>query len=137
MPRPAKATRLDRLIAARDKHRGLLIAFEGPDGSGKTTQRKLLARWLDVSKKNWGGEAVRVNDASSASLDKLAGYAAPATAAAAAPAEAAPPPEKKSKWGAWGKWYTWVAAGGVVALVVGLLIAQNVGDDKLKIEVSK
>src|SRR5688572_27677019 len=28
------------------RHRGLLIAFEGPDGSGKTTQRKLLKTWL-------------------------------------------------------------------------------------------
>ena len=25
---------------------GLLIAFEGPDGSGKTTQRKLFKTWL-------------------------------------------------------------------------------------------
>jgi dTMP kinase len=38
---------LDRLISRRDKSRGLLIAFEGPDGSGKTTQRKLLERWLE------------------------------------------------------------------------------------------
>lgn len=37
---------LEKLIARRDKTRGLLIAFEGPDGSGKTTQRKLLSRWL-------------------------------------------------------------------------------------------
>jgi dTMP kinase len=28
------------------KRRGLLVAFEGPDGSGKTTQRKLLKNWL-------------------------------------------------------------------------------------------
>ncbi len=28
------------------KNGGLLIAFEGPDGSGKTTQRKLLNSWL-------------------------------------------------------------------------------------------
>jgi hypothetical protein len=57
---------------------------------------------------------------------------------AAGPAPAAPPPpEKKSKWGAWGKWYTWVAAGGVLALVAGLLIAQNVGDDNLKVQVTK
>src|SRR5256885_12509672 len=28
------------------RRRGLLIAFEGPDGSGKTTQRKLFRTWL-------------------------------------------------------------------------------------------
>src|SRR5436853_2544327 len=28
------------------KPRGLLVAFEGPDGSGKTTQRKLFKTWL-------------------------------------------------------------------------------------------
>ncbi len=37
---------LEQIIARRDKTRGLLIAFEGPDGSGKTTQRKLLRKWL-------------------------------------------------------------------------------------------
>src|SRR6188472_1758495 len=47
MPRPANARRLRKLIAEREKSRGLLIAFEGPDGSGKTTQRKLLERWLE------------------------------------------------------------------------------------------
>jgi dTMP kinase len=38
---------IQQLIARRDKSRGLLIAFEGPDGSGKTTQRKLLKTWLE------------------------------------------------------------------------------------------
>src|ERR1044071_7263807 len=33
-------------IRQRGKDRGLLIAFEGPDGSGKTTQRKLFKDWL-------------------------------------------------------------------------------------------
>ena len=47
MPRPVTARRLARLIARRDTSRGLLIAFEGPDGSGKTTQLKLLKRWLE------------------------------------------------------------------------------------------
>ncbi len=35
------------LLRARQDKRGLLIAFEGPDGSGKTTQRKLFTRWLE------------------------------------------------------------------------------------------
>jgi dTMP kinase len=57
------ARRLDKLIAERDKSRGLLIAFEGPDGSGKTTQRKLLKRWLesrnhDVVSTRWASSAL-------------------------------------------------------------------------------
>jgi dTMP kinase len=35
------------LLEEREAKRGLLIAFEGPDGSGKTTQRKLFTRWLE------------------------------------------------------------------------------------------
>src|SRR5436189_3155713 len=38
--------RLRNLIQSRQEKRGLLIAFEGPDGSGKTTQRKLFKSWL-------------------------------------------------------------------------------------------
>ena len=34
------------LLRRRDTTRGLLVAFEGPDGSGKTTQRKLFKTWL-------------------------------------------------------------------------------------------
>src|ERR1051326_4471511 len=33
-------------MAKRGRERGFLIAFEGPDGSGKTTQRKLFKDWL-------------------------------------------------------------------------------------------
>jgi dTMP kinase len=33
-------------FADRAGGRGLLVAFEGPDGSGKTTQRKLFKTWL-------------------------------------------------------------------------------------------
>src|SRR5438132_4337853 len=40
------ARRLCDQIQNRGKDRGLLIAFEGPDGSGKTTQRKLFKDWL-------------------------------------------------------------------------------------------
>jgi dTMP kinase len=58
---PLKSDRsaVDRMIARRDATRGLLIAFEGPDGSGKTTQRKLLKTWLQshaqpVVSTQWG-----------------------------------------------------------------------------------
>ena len=47
MARTPSARRIRKLIAERERSRGLLIAFEGPDGSGKTTQRKLLKRWLE------------------------------------------------------------------------------------------
>src|SRR5438128_11870482 len=40
------AKRLCEEIQRKGKDRGLLIAFEGPDGSGKTTQRKLFKDWL-------------------------------------------------------------------------------------------
>lgn len=46
MPR-SKSRSVKKLIASREQTRGLLIAFEGPDGSGKTTQLKLLKRWLE------------------------------------------------------------------------------------------
>jgi dTMP kinase len=39
-------TSLRALVRARERSRGLLIAFEGPDGAGKTTQRKLFKTWL-------------------------------------------------------------------------------------------
>jgi dTMP kinase len=45
------------------RRRGLLIAFEGPDGSGKTTQRKLFKAWLeseghDVITTKWNSSAL-------------------------------------------------------------------------------
>ena len=45
------------------KPRGLLVAFEGPDGSGKTTQRKLFKTWLqsegyDVVTTKWNSSAL-------------------------------------------------------------------------------
>jgi dTMP kinase len=38
--------RLRDLLHRQETRRGLLIAFEGPDGAGKTTQRKLFKEWL-------------------------------------------------------------------------------------------
>jgi dTMP kinase len=39
-------TSLRRMLRAHAKTRGLLIALDGPDGAGKTTQRRLLKTWL-------------------------------------------------------------------------------------------
>lgn len=47
MPAKKSDKTIARMIEAREASRGLLIAFEGPDGSGKTTQRKLITRWLE------------------------------------------------------------------------------------------
>src|SRR5687768_1671902 len=63
MPRPPHARRIKKLIAERDASRGLLIAVEGSDGCGKTTQRKLLKRWLesrnhDVVSTRWASSAL-------------------------------------------------------------------------------
>src|SRR6266516_2122058 len=41
-----RARRLCDQFQKKGRDRGLLIAFEGPDGSGKTTQRKLFKEWL-------------------------------------------------------------------------------------------
>lgn len=38
--------RLRDLLRRQESKRGFLVAFEGPDGSGKTTQRKLFKNWL-------------------------------------------------------------------------------------------
>src|SRR5437016_10933508 len=51
MPVNSAAVRLARRRARQhftdtSRKRGLLVAFEGPDGSGKTTQRKLFKTWL-------------------------------------------------------------------------------------------
>src|SRR5881396_721662 len=42
----AEERRLRELLRRHEKERGFLVAFEGPDGSGKTTQRKLFKTWL-------------------------------------------------------------------------------------------
>ncbi len=56
--RDAANRRLVELVRAQQEKRGLLIVFEGPEASGKTTQRKLFKTWLqseghDVVSTSW------------------------------------------------------------------------------------
>jgi dTMP kinase len=58
MPLPHTRRRARQHFADRTRRRGLLVAFEGPDGSGKTTQRKLFKTWMkaegyDVVSTKW------------------------------------------------------------------------------------
>ncbi|MCX6626100.1 MAG: dTMP kinase [Candidatus Solibacter sp.] len=43
---PAAERKFRELLRSQEKNRGFLIAFEGPDGAGKTTQRKLFKAWM-------------------------------------------------------------------------------------------
>ena len=121
------------LVAALAKELGaervLLVSLDKDAVSSKDV---LKARFVDVAKV----EAGVVVSLSMADLDKVAQLGAPTVTTSAAAVTKQTPVEapKKSKWG---KWYTWVAAGGVVLLVGGLLIAQNVGDDKFTVSVKK
>ena len=45
---PAVRQRAREHFQESGRQRGLLVAFEGPDGSGKTTQRKLFKTWLQA-----------------------------------------------------------------------------------------
>jgi hypothetical protein len=131
---PAEVAAIGRKVGAA---RVLALHPDGP---------KLIARWLDVSTGKWAPATIKVDATGTPAMERLAGYVAPRVEGGGEVAEAQPtpagvakvppPPKPKSKWGAWGKWYTWVAAGGVLALVAGLLIAQNVGSDSLKVEVT-
>jgi hypothetical protein len=123
---PKDVAAVGRRVGAR---RVLVLLPDGP--------KKLLGRWLEVDKAAWAPESARVDAGGAAAMETLAKYAAPKEQAGppggAVGVVAAQPPPKKSRLGAWGKWYTWVAAGGVVALVVGVLIASKVGDDSLTV----
>jgi hypothetical protein len=124
--RPADVAAVGRRVGAK---RVLVLLPDGP--------KKLLGRWLDVDKAKWADDSVRVDAGGGAAMERLAMYAAPKEPAGpplvAGAVSAQPAPSKKSRLGPWGKWYTWVAAGGIVALVVGVLIASKVGDDSLTV----
>ncbi len=135
VPEDRLPVRLDQLRQAHLDASPALVAALGKELGAERVllvsldKDKVKSRFVDVAK----GSAGTVVTVAPTELDKLASLGAPVPVPAVAAAKQAEAP-KKSKWG---KWYTWVAAGGVVLLVGGLLIAQNVGDDKFTVSVSK
>lgn len=64
---PENEERLRQLLHGQERKRGFLIAFEGPDGSGKTTQRRLFKKWLETD----GHEVISVKWADSPLVKSL------------------------------------------------------------------
>ncbi len=138
-PEDRLAVRLDQLRQAHLDASPALVAALGKELGAERVllvsydKDSVKARFVDVGKV----EAGAVATFAAAELDKLAQLGAPAGVTPAAAAATQKPPEAAPKKSKWGKWYTWVAAGGVVLLVGGLLIAQNVGSDKFTVSISK
>ena len=65
--KPTEDARLRELLHQQEAKRGFLISFAGPDGSGKTTQRKLFKKWLETA----GHQVVSTKWASSALIKPL------------------------------------------------------------------
>ena len=131
---------------------GRLLVFgpklrEGVPVAGES----LLARVYDFERRDWLGPTGEVAIGPPASqadalVAQLAGTAAPAAKLAVAPsavvapgakpATAPAPADKDKSTGsklpfAKTKWYTWVVAGGVAALIGGLLIAERFSSEKI------
>jgi hypothetical protein len=114
-------------------------------GGAPVPGERLRARLYDVTQRRWLGALTDVAAGAAAAQAKQiaaltggqgVGKAAPA------PAQAKAQPEKKT-FSFLGisfrktKWYTWVIAGGVAALIAGLLIAEQVGSDAVTVHASK
>lgn len=114
-------------------------------------EEPLVARIYDLDKKQWSSGksdvAIGPPPAQAGRILALLTVAAPpppavvAAKAGARPAGSTPEPAKPPEKAASGfklalgktKWYTWVIAGGVVALLAGILIADKVSSDKLTV----
>ncbi len=127
----------------------LLAVGPKPRSGPRTAEEALLARVYDLERKAWVGPISEIAAGAPAaqSLALIALCDLTASGSGSAPktepllpnqtTQSAKPagPAKKKSWLPFAntKWYTWVVAGGVVALIAGLLIAEKVSPEKLTV----
>lgn len=129
--------------------RRLIVIGPKERAGSPVAEEPLVARIYDLDRRQWtsGRSEVAIGPPATQAgrVFALLSVAGPAAApagqpkAVAAAASAAKPPEKEKPASgfklAFGKtkWYTWVIAGGVVALLAGILIADKVSSDSVTV----
>lgn len=150
----AALSRLSAVPAAALPARRILVVGPKQRGGQPVSGEALVARLYDLDQRKWltpvqdigagpepGQAALAVSLAQSGAAPGLPGTpgAVPAGAIAAPGKKADAKPEGKSSSivsklpFAKTRWYTWVIAGGVAALIAGLLISEKVSTDKVTI----
>lgn len=128
------------------KSRLILVAGPKQRGGIPTAGELLVSRVYDLDRKAFIGPPVEIAagaaNAQAQAMVALCDEAKPTGPGGPGPALAAgkaPPPAKKKSWLPFRntKWYTWVVAGGVAALIAGLLIAEKVSPEKVTISATK
>lgn len=128
------------------KSRLILVAGPKQRGGIPAAGEQLLARVYDLERKAFVGPPVEIAagaanaqaQAMIALCDDGKKTGSGVSTGQALVAGKTPPPAKKS-WLPFRntKWYTWVVAGGVAALIAGLLIAEKVSPEKVTISATK
>lgn len=141
------------LTASALPSRRVVVVGPKERAGAPVAEEPLVARIYDLDRKQWisGKSDVAIGPPPTqasriVALLTVAGPTAPppgpakAAGAAAAAAAAKPPEKPPEKFGSGfklafskTKWYTWVIAGGVVALLAGILIADKVSSDKVTV----
>lgn len=127
-------------------HRRVLVLGPKQRSGAPAAGEALLARVYDLDRKGWLGALSEVASGPSAAQAQVllalsdgtagaGGAALPAGAVPGAPAKPAAKSGFKLPFSNT-KWYTWVVAGGVAALIAGLLIAERVSPEKVTISVT-
>lgn len=145
-----QAAALSRLAALQQTGHApprVIVLSPQQRGGAPIPGERLRARAYDVTQQRWlgalaevpaGAAAAQAQQIAALSQSMPPGKAPPGKAQAQVKQE-----PKKSSFSFLGisfrktKWYTWVIAGGVAALIAGLLIAEQVGSDSVTVHATK